>query len=150
MPSSGRNSDAGAPVGRALARFDKGSGEFKTGALALVVEDDPDVRAIAAIIIQGLGFDTLESPDGDSALAVIESRRDIDLLFTDVVMPGGLDGVALAEAATRLIPGLKIILTSGYSDQIFTGRKSHDFPLIRKPYRSQDLSEAVRGLIGPE
>ncbi len=154
MPSSGLNSGAGAPVGKALARFDKDSGEpltiVKTGTIALVVEDDPDVRAIAATIIRGLGFDTLVSPNGDAALAIMESRGDIVLLFTDVVMPGRLNGIALAKAGMGLIPGLKVILTSGYNDEIFAGPKGHNFPLIRKPYRYQDLSEAVRGLIGPE
>lgn len=176
MPSSGRNSDAGAPVEQALARFDKGPGEphilDETGEAgeavdsayelgysverpnsdlkarkALVVEDDPDVRAISATIIRGLGFETLVAPDGEAALAIVESNDDIVLLFSDVVMPGRLNGVALAEASMHLIPGLKVVLTSGYNDEMFAKPGGAKFPLIRKPYRSKDLSETIHQLI---
>jgi CheY-like chemotaxis protein len=84
--------------------------------------------------------------DGPAALARLRSGQDVDLLFTDFVMPGGLNGRELAAAASQLRPGLKVLYTSGYTeDAIFRGdRLDPSLVLIPKPYRKSDLARALR------
>jgi PAS domain S-box-containing protein len=108
----------------------------------LVVEDKPDVRKIVAGILSELGGNVIEAEDGRSALEYLAERRDIDLLFTDVVLPGGMSGPEIATKARRIIPGLKIVLTSGYPDGEFNDPVPDDeFPwFIRKPYRKSEIA----------
>src|SRR5262249_50843624 len=85
------------------------------GETVLVVEDEPAVRDIEVAILDSLGMRTISARDATSALAALERHPEITLLLTDVVLPGGLDGMELAEAARRLRPSLKILYASGYS-----------------------------------
>ncbi|NQU70590.1 MAG: PAS domain S-box protein, partial [Rhodospirillales bacterium] len=111
----------------------------------LVVEDKLDVRKIVAEILSDLGCNVIEAEDGESALARLAERRDIDLLFTDVVLPGGMNGPDIATEARRITPGLKIVLTSGYPDEEFNDLVSDDeFPwFIRKPYRKSEIASLL-------
>jgi signal transduction histidine kinase len=114
--------------------------------LVLVVEDDPDVRALAVSLVSGLGYRVLEAADGPSALALLKRHADIDLLFTDMVMPGGLSGGDLARAARALNPRLATVFTSGYTEAaIFrAGEVEPGLELLSKPYRRQGLAHAIR------
>lgn len=109
----------------------------------LVVEDDPDVRQIVSDVLSDLGFRLIEAEDGKSALAHLNANPDIDVLFTDVVLPGAMSGPDIATAAREIVPTIKIIFTSGYPDgEIDDLAPDIDQPwFIRKPYRKADLAE---------
>jgi CheY-like chemotaxis protein len=113
----------------------------------LVVEDDPDVRDIALSNLEDLGYRTLVAPNGAEALAMLSRTPEVDLLFTDLVMPGGVSGRELARAACRLRPGLKVLLTSGYAVPSEDDGAHEDFPLIPKPYRQRDLAAKIRDVL---
>jgi two-component system NtrC family sensor kinase len=116
------------------------------GEAILVVEDEPDVRGVAMEALRDLGYETLSAGDGEAALAILRQDCRIDLLFSDVVMPGAMNGVQLAEEARRLRPGLKVLLTSGYSTAL--GVTPADIPVLPKPYDNIRLTEHVREAIG--
>jgi PAS domain S-box-containing protein len=133
------------PVARPPLRIEEGGvpgGEERL----LLVEDDPDLRENAAELLCSLGYTVTTAADGPAALARLRSGQDVDLLFTDFVMPGGLNGRELAAAASQLRPGLKVLYTSGYTeDAIFRGdRLDPSLVLIPKPYRKSDLARALR------
>ncbi len=113
----------------------------------LVVEDEPMVRRHAVSVLRELGYDVLEAADGPGALAVIDRVGPVDLLFTDVVMPGGLNGVELAEQVTARHPGVPTLLTSGYTDSALDGLDARPIALLAKPYRRGDLARAIRQAI---
>jgi CheY-like chemotaxis protein len=111
----------------------------------LVVEDDDDVRAYTVDILRELGYRVLEAHDGPSALRLIERQdRPIDLMFTDVVMPG-MSGRELADRARAVQPELKIIYTSGYTRSaiVHGGRLDAGVEVIAKPFTFQALAEKV-------
>ncbi len=112
----------------------------------LLVEDDQDVRRYAHAQLQLLGYTVIETSNGASALAAIRERTDIDLLFTDVVMPGGMNGRDLADAVREIRPELPILFTSGYAENaiVHHGRLDKDAQLLNKPYRRNDLAQAIR------
>ena len=105
----------------------------------LVVEDVPQVRATAVRIMQDLGCTVFDAYNGHQALKLLQAHPEIQVLFTDVRMPG-MSGPELAEATQRLRPDLKIVLTSGY-----VGPKDvpADIPFVPKPWRAQDIAEVV-------
>ncbi|WP_448190038.1 response regulator [Azospirillum sp. sgz301742] len=119
------------------------------GETVLVVEDDADVRAVAVETLQALGYHVVTAADGVEAVEVLESGQAIDLLFTDVVMPRGINGAELARRAHELRPGLRVLLTSGYTAQALTSEHGvvPGFPLLRKPYRSAALAGEVRAAL---
>src|SRR5208283_5853873 len=80
----------------------------------LVVDDDPSMLAMVVNTLQSMGYDTIASCSGNDALEVLRSEEKIDLLFTDLVLPGGIDGAALAHMARRVRPGLPVLLTTGF------------------------------------
>jgi PAS domain S-box-containing protein len=111
----------------------------------LIVEDDPDVRDVSVELLQDLGYRTLIAPNGLEALDRLRAADSIDLLFTDLVMPGGISGVELAREAQAIRPGLPVLLTTGYAG--LQNRGTHGFPIIAKPFRSTELSRAIAGLL---
>ena len=125
-------------------------GRTGNGETVLVVEDDPDVRAVSVDLLNALGYRVLTATDGVEALEVLEGTHPIDLLFTDVVMPRGVNGAELARRAQDLRPGLRVLLTSGYTAQALTSEHGvvHGFPLLRKPYRGAELARTVRAALG--
>jgi PAS domain S-box-containing protein len=112
----------------------------------LVVEDDAAVRKIATSTLEGSGYLVLEAADGKMALEVLEGRRQIDLLFTDLVMPNGISGQDLLGIAREQRSNLKALFTSGYSEQFIRGQHhAHQgVPLLEKPYRRHELLLAIR------
>ncbi|MDZ4308179.1 PAS domain S-box protein, partial [Allopontixanthobacter sp.] len=115
----------------------------------LVVEDDPDVRATAVELLTQLRYKVIEAPDADSALAIIKCGISIDLLFTDVVMPGKLRSTDLARLAKERIPDLAVLFTSGYTQNaiVHAGRLDEGVELISKPYTSERLSQKIRKVL---
>lgn len=115
----------------------------------LVVEDDEDVRAYSAETLRELGYQVIEAQDGPSALRVLEKQAGIDLLFTDVVLPNGLNGERLARDARALRPGIKVLFTTGYSRNaiVHHGRLDAGVQLIAKPYSYAHLATKVRDVL---
>jgi PAS domain S-box-containing protein len=115
----------------------------------LVVEDDGEVRATAVEILTELGYRVLKAVDGQSALVLLRRGASVDLLFTDVVMPGPVRSPDLARQAQALIPGLEVLFTSGYTEDaiVHGGRLDPGVHLLSKPYRSEDLARKVRQLL---
>jgi CheY-like chemotaxis protein len=117
--------------------------------MILVVEDSATVRQVTVGILRGLGYRVQEAEDGHAALAILKEPGEIDLLFTDLIMPNGIDGQELLRRARTLRPGLKALFASGYSEQFLKGRGPGEagVPLLNKPYRTRALAEAVRGVL---
>jgi PAS domain S-box-containing protein len=121
---------------------------YRGSETVLVVEDDHGVREFAASVLRELGYRVLEASNGDLALEVLEHEDEVDLLFTDVVMPGRLNGADLARAARRTRPSLRILFTSGYTTRLLEKEwPAEAVELLRKPYRSIDLAERVRAIL---
>jgi CheY-like chemotaxis protein len=112
----------------------------------LIVEDDALVRDYVVTQINRLGYDALAAGNTAEALAIIDSPERIDLLFTDVIMPGGMNGRQLAIEALRRRPGIKVLYTSGYTENaiVHHGRLDAGLLLLTKPYRSSDLARMIR------
>ncbi len=119
------------------------------GQLILLVEDEDLVRSYAQAQLEMLGYRVLVACDGSQALEMLRQHPDIDLLFTDVVMPG-MSGRELADAARELRPDLPVLWTSGYSDDalIHDGRLDPGVHLLRKPYRRGELARLIRATLG--
>ena len=132
-------------------RQSAGTGELaKTnGEIVLVVEDDPFVRAYAVSCLEDLGYRVVSAADGREALKSLASDSSIQVVFSDVVMPGGVSGIDLAEKARILRPELGILLTSGYAlDTLMDrGRFPPGMAFLNKPYRKHELSLALRRVI---
>ncbi|MFT3671690.1 ATP-binding protein [Aestuariivirga sp.] len=114
--------------------------------LVLVVEDNPSVRDVAAAMIEEMDFDVITAKDGHEGLKLITERKDIDLVLSDVIMAGGMNGPELAVKAMKVRPNLKILFMSGYAPG--SVRQMQDLPdsieLVNKPFTRNDLTEKVR------
>ncbi|MBL8703445.1 MAG: PAS domain-containing protein [Rhodospirillales bacterium] len=121
----------------------------REGETILLVEDDLMVRSFAVLQLKRLGYRVLDAENGPTALALLQRHDDIDLVFSDVVMPGGMTGQDLAREARRLRPGLLVLLTSGYPAGALAGNGDDDeaFELIGKPYHIDQLARRLRALL---
>lgn len=115
----------------------------------LIAEDDDEVRAVAVDLLTGLGYSVLIATDAASALAVVETGAAIDLLFTDVVMPGTMKSPELARRAKALLPDLAVLFTSGYTENaiVHGGRLDPGVELLPKPYTREALAHKIRRVI---
>ena len=115
----------------------------------LVVEDNEDLRDLAKSILEGLGYSVLEAEDGQAALSTLAISPHIDLLFTDVVLPGGMHGIDLVQEARQSRPDLKALLTTGYTDHSIMNRvdPSQRLEVLQKPYRRPELAQKVRAVL---
>jgi CheY-like chemotaxis protein len=115
----------------------------------LVVEDDEDVRETVVDTLSGLGYHVLKAKDAQGALVIIESGVPIDVLFTDVVMPGPLRSPELARKARERLPGIAVLFTSGYTDNaiVHGGRLDAGVELLSKPYSRDALARKIRHVI---
>ena len=110
----------------------------------LVVEDNPSVRRVASNLLKSLNYDVIEADNGPDALELLRRGETFDLLFTDLVMPGGLTGVQLAESMREDRPGLRVLFTSGYSGTEDGLRAPANEPVLHKPYMKDALAQTVR------
>ena len=115
----------------------------------LVVEDDALVQGYVIAQLGGLGYRTLVASDGVTALALVDQGVAFDLLFTDMIMPGGMNGRDLAEAVLKRRAGVKVLYTSGYTDDaiVHDGHLDPGVALLRKPYRKSDLAQKIREVL---
>ncbi|HKQ83980.1 MAG TPA: ATP-binding protein [Steroidobacteraceae bacterium] len=118
----------------------------------LVVEDDADLRETVVTSLSQLGYRALAAANADAALRILSGSETVDLLFTDVMMPGGTLGPALAKRARELRPGLDVLYTTGYAEQSVLGHGSGVSPsdVIQKPYRNEDLALRIRIMLDRE
>jgi CheY-like chemotaxis protein len=107
----------------------------------LVVEDEDLLRELATEMLMHFGYDVVAAPDAASALRLIDGDPPPALLFTDVVMPGELDGFALAREAKRRRPGLRVIYATGYARRADSEELLG--PLLQKPYRAEQLHHVI-------
>ena len=115
----------------------------------LVVEDDVGVRATVVDMLGALGYTVLKAEDGESALAVLHSGAPIDLLFTDVIMPGPVSSTEMARQARELQPDIAVLFTSGYAQDVIVheGRLDAGVELLSKPYRREELARKLRHVL---
>jgi two-component system CheB/CheR fusion protein len=131
--ADGGASDASAPQGK--------------GETILVVEDDPDVRLVTVSRLESLGYRVRVATDGPAALEVVRSEAGIQLALIDVVMPGGMDGHAVADEIERIAPSIRLILTSGYSPRMAAGGAEHNRPFLPKPNTRAQLAQLVHRVL---
>ncbi len=119
------------------------------GERILVVEDDERVRRLTLTRLIDLGYDVVEAADGNAALEILADNKDFDLLFTDLVMPGGVSGYELAKRARAMLPMLKVLLTSGYAEELTHTDQlvAENLKLLRKPYRQVELAAAIESAL---
>jgi signal transduction histidine kinase/CHASE3 domain sensor protein len=137
LPPAAAGADAALPAAALIA------GGSET---ILVVEDDPLVRNFVVAQLHGLGYRTIAAADSRTAMALVENGEPFDLLFTDVILSGGMTGRQLAEAVAAHRPGLKVLYTSGYTDNsiVHHGRLDRGVLLLTKPYRKPQLAQMIR------
>ncbi len=116
------------------------------GETVMVVEDDPDVRTLSVALLSSFGYEILEAADGESALKILDSAPRVNLLFTDVVLPGGMSGPQLAMEVRNRFPGIAVLCTSGYTELANFKQSTfdEDTELLQKTYRKADLARKVR------
>jgi CheY-like chemotaxis protein len=119
----------------------------KPGERILAVEDNIEVRQIVVAQLRELGYEVVEAVNGESGMAMLERDTAIDLVFTDVVMPGGMSGYDLARAARVLRPGIKVLLTSGFPKTARDADGGTFVELLTKPYRKAELAAKIRAVL---
>ncbi len=120
----------------------------KEGPVILVVEDNEDVLALAREHLLDLGYQVLTANDGEEALSVLERvEKKIDLLFTDLIMPGSINGLALADQLRREAPHVPVLLTTGYNEELARGANIPGLDVLAKPYRRAELADRVRSAL---
>jgi PAS domain S-box-containing protein len=112
----------------------------------LIVEDEPDLLSMASELFRNLGYEVLTASNGNDALAILQRSPDIDVLFTDVMMPNGMDGLELARITRASYPDIKILVASGYPPPVLKAKSQSidDFTFMRKPYRLAELAKKLR------
>ena len=118
------------------------------GETVLLVEDDLEVQETVGILLDQLGYRVLSVQSADGALQLLASGEPVDLVFTDIIMPGELDGMALARQVKKEYPDIAVLLTSGYAKAVNT--LDANFPILRKPYQLATLARAIRDVLDIE
>ena len=115
----------------------------------LVVEDDADARFTLAAMVTELGYRVVASENGASALPILEQERPVDILLSDVIMPGGMNGLDLAKAANKRRPDLKVLFVSGYDRMTIAQATKYDdsLRLLNKPFSLMDLARELSALL---
>ena len=122
----------------------------RTGETILLVEDNPDVRQVTARRLQNLGYLVVEAASGARAVELLSKGTKIDLVFSDVVMPGGMSGFELALLVKERDPDLPVLLTSGFAEDVARAGEApaSELEILRKPYTGAELARALRRALG--
>jgi CheY-like chemotaxis protein len=120
-----------------------------SGEVVLVIDDDPTVRMLVAEVLADLGYAVIESPDGPAGLKVLDSDAPIDLLITDVGLPGGMNGRQVADAARVKRPDLKVLFITGYAENAVIGKQrlAAGMFVMTKPFQLDILAQRIREII---
>jgi CheY-like chemotaxis protein len=113
----------------------------------LVVEDNEDVRELAESVLSSAGYAVRTAISGEQALDLVQGGVRVDLLFTDVIMPGGMNGLELVEKLRQQRPELPVLVTTGYMDELPARERGRGLDILAKPYRHEDLLERVRAAL---
>jgi CheY-like chemotaxis protein len=113
----------------------------------LLVEDEPHVRRFVSSQLSGLGYSVLEAEAGAAAIEMLKNGHEVDLLFTDLLMPGGMSGFDLVQRAREMLPDLKVLLTTGYAAETDSMLADVKEPILKKPYKKQQLAQALRSVL---
>jgi CheY-like chemotaxis protein len=127
----------------------KGATDPEARETILVVEDDERVRRLTITRLKMIGYQVLEASDGSKALDILGQDQPVDLVFTDLVMPGGISGRQVAARARELKPGIKVLLTSGYAEELVHGDEleREQLKVLRKPYHQAELAAVLREVL---
>jgi PAS domain S-box-containing protein len=142
----GRHGESTEDVPRAERAEAPRAGEGET---VLIVDDEPIVRMLVTEVLAGLGYAAIEAADGASGLKVLQSNVRIDLLITDVGLPGGMNGRQMADAARVTRPGLKVVFITGYAESavLGTGRMEAGMHVLTKPFAMDVLASQIKSII---
>jgi CheY-like chemotaxis protein len=126
------------------------SGGTGDGEVVLVIDDEPTIRMLIAEVLAESGYAVIEAPDGPAGMRVLESNARIDLLITDVGLPGGMNGRQVADAARVNRPDLKVLFITGYAENavIGRGRLDNGMSVLTKPFQMEILADRIREIIG--
>lgn len=115
----------------------------------LVVEDEADVRSSTVELLSALGYSVLEAEDAGSAMAIVDAGAEVDLVFSDVIMPGKVSALEMGDAIRARVPGVEVLFTSGYAEGVLTheGKLDAGVNLLQKPYSADVLSSRIRHLL---
>lgn len=121
----------------------------REGETVLVIDDEPTVRMLVADILEGLGYHALEAGDGAAGLKILNSDERIDLLITDVGLPGGLNGRQVADAARQSRPDLKILFITGYAENavLSHGHLDPAMHVLTKPFSTDVMGQSITNLL---
>jgi CheY-like chemotaxis protein len=121
----------------------------QAGETVLVIDDEPVVRMLIVDILEELGYAALEASDGPEGLTVLQSKARVDLLITDVGLPGGLNGRQVADAARVLRPGLKVLFITGYAENavLSHGHLEHGMQVVTKPFAVEELGRRISAIL---
>jgi CheY-like chemotaxis protein len=119
------------------------------GETVLIIDDEPTIRMLIADVLESAGYNAIETADGAAGLRVLESGARIDLLITDVGLPGGMNGRQVADAGRVLRPDLKVLFITGYAENAVVGNGHLDpgMQIVTKPFAIEELSEKIRQMI---
>jgi PAS domain S-box-containing protein len=139
------------PASRVIMPAPVAASDISSLGTVLVAEDDAPVLKMATAMLQRMGYVTLSAANANEALVHLQRSGDIDLLFTDMIMPPGMNGLELAEQARKLHPGIKVLLTSGFAGPAvaYDSDMGNGQAMIEKPYGFADLKQAAETLLGP-
>lgn len=121
----------------------------KLGETVLVVDDEQTVRMLITDVLEELGYIAIDAPDGKAGLQILESKRQVDLLITDVGLPGGMNGRQLADAGTALRSGLKVLFITGYAENavIGDGHLKPGMHVLTKPFGMDALANRITSIL---
>ncbi|MFW2372282.1 MAG: bacteriohemerythrin [Gammaproteobacteria bacterium] len=117
------------------------------GEIVLLVDDEKELRELASALLEMFGYQVIEAANGAEAIEVLEGETQIDLLFSDIIMPGGISGYELAERAVELRQDIKVLLTSGFAGDLSQATEEN-WLMLNKPYSKSELAKSVAELIG--
>jgi CheY-like chemotaxis protein len=124
-----------------------GAGMPRGSETILVVEDDARVRRVTTARLRSLGYQIIEAENGAAAMAVLSAHLEVAMIFTDVVMPGGMNGDELVEAALAVRPNIKVLFTSGYAEPAVARQGLGVGAWLKKPYTAAELAEKIREIL---
>jgi PAS domain S-box-containing protein len=139
--------DHTAPIGREDSPGESATAPSGEAGCVLIVDDNPDVREMSAAYLASLGYRTIEADSGEAALDLLKDAP-VDLVFSDVIMPGGMNGLQLLDEVRRNYPGVATLAATGYSENLLEKPASaQDLKILPKPFKLNDLAEAVARLL---